>query len=206
MDKYEEEMFNFLTIEDNLKGLIIAKNQFKNVRERLIKNFWKSVQNDLKANLKDPTRWEVKIDSNIFVQYSKLYLLDKSLVNKPDTHPLVFFCWEELSFDNPCYGLCTNTRLPDTDRKKVFDIVSHESSAFLNNELSSFKKSDLWPLYADVHQYDLSNDQTLLQIIPTKQEELAKQFSDQLINLFNLLQDIYERILMECESIKKVTV
>lgn len=208
MDNYEKEMFNFLTIEENLKGLVIAKDQYKKVREGLIKNFWNTVFNNLKTHFKDSKesiRWEIKMDNNIFNQYSKLYLRDKNLVLKPDEHPLVFFCWENLAYSYPYYGICTNRSLSENDKTKVFDIISQEKSSFKNNELSTFEKSPMWPLWAGDRQFDFSNDQTLLQIIPTKQEELAQQFADQLIDLFNLLQGSYERILQECESIKIVS-
>lgn len=203
MDKYEEEMFNFLTIEENLKGLIIAKNQFNNVRKGLIVNFWNRVRNNLSAYFIDSNRWEVKLDSNIFEQYSKLYLIDKSIYSIHTGHPLVFFCWESLAASYSYYGFCINRSLPEVDKSKVFDIISQERSSLKNHELSVYESSDLWPLLAGDRQFDLSNDQILLQIIPSKQEELAKKFADQLIDLFNLMQNSYERILMECESIKR---
>lgn len=193
MNEYEKEMYAFLTEEENLKGLIIGKNQFDFVRENLIKTFWDKVAEIIGEHLKDDTRWEVKKDENIFSVYSKLYLVDNKLMPKKSEHPLLFFCWERLASDYPYYGLCTNVSLGDK-RVKVIESVWEKR----NPEISNFQKSAAWPLWDGDKSFDFKKDSTLLHIIPSKVDEKAKEYAALFIDFFENMKEVYDVVIEEC--------
>jgi hypothetical protein len=189
-------MFDFLTVEENLNGLIIGMNQFGIIRENLISTFWNKVLYNLKEHFKGNLRWEVKIDSNIFNQYSKLYLCDKKVGTSDNGYPSLFFCWERLSSSYPYYGIFTNLESKQFDFDKVSSFLISQKTG----KLSGFESEPKWPLWTGDINFDFNDHKTLLQIIPSKVDEKAKEFSTLLLDFFESIQESYEIILREYKT------
>ena len=182
MTNPENEFFEFLTTEENLKGLIIAKNQFPSVKEKLIQNFWNKVLEKVTEGLQKHPGWEAKLESNIWHQHTKLYIKLK-LCHIYDTNhlPSIIFCFQRLGQYAPFIGFWINEQT--TEYKK--DAIKAYIASKHQEDFPEFKDfDDWWLVWDELTDFNLSIDETLLQIIPTKVEEKAKEFSDRLWDLF----------------------
>ena len=194
MDNYEKEMFDFLTQEENLKGLIIAKNQFNSVSETLIKTLWDKVTTNLSIEMKRYSGWEVKSDKQLSDSHSKIYLYDKDLKLQKDGLPSMFFGWERLSRSYPYYGFYVNLASEDFKVTEMVLYLLDQKPDFAKE----FKGQDGgWLFWDQDKQLDFNIDNTLINIIPAKVDEKAKELSDMLLDLFINMQDIYRFIKLE---------
>ena len=194
MDKFEKEMFEFLTQEENLKGLIIAKNQFNIVSETLIKTLWDKVAANLSLEMKRFPGWEVKTDKQISDSHSKIYLHDKELNLQKDGLPAMFFGWERLSRSYPYFGFFVNLASEDFKVNEMVPYLADHKPDFAKE----FKGQDGgWLFWDQDKQLDFNIDNTLINIIPAKVDEKAKELSDMLLDLFINMQDIYRFIKLE---------
>ena len=73
MNKYEEEVFQFITKEENFETAFEIYQKMPAIKNKLIENFWKSVMNNLTSKIMN-TDFKAKISSNVFETYSKCYL------------------------------------------------------------------------------------------------------------------------------------
>jgi hypothetical protein len=177
----EQEFFEFLTTEENLKGLIIAKNQFPSIREKLIENFWKKVLEKVTDRLQNSPEWEAKLESNISHQHAKLYVSAKKSHIYDNKLPSIIFCFQRLTQHCPYIGFWINeqTREYNKDAIKVY-IASKYKEHF--SEFKGFE--DWWLIWDEMTDFNLSIDETLLQIIPSEAEEKAQDFTERLLELF----------------------
>lgn len=166
-------MFDFLVTEENLQALIIAKNQFPLVRERLIQNFWNKVIDNVKNGLIEYENWEVKLEENITKWYSKLYIKEKKVFIFENHLPSFIFCWQRLNQNYPFYGFWINEQTTEYDTQKVKDYIG----SIQKENFPEYHGYDDWFLiWEGVESFNFSNDETLLQIIPSLMEEKAKDF------------------------------
>lgn len=181
MTNPDQEFFQFLTEEGNLKGLIVAKNQFPIVRDKLIVNFWDQVRDKLIIGLKKQPQWEVKLESNIYHQHAKLFIFLKGSHIYKNHLPSIIFCFQRLTEKYPYLGFWINEQTNEykTDRVKEYVASIHQE------HFSEFKGfDDWWLIWEGLESFDLSNEFKLLEIIPTKAEEKAEDFANRLIDLF----------------------
>lgn len=181
MTNPENEFFEFLTTEENLKGLIIAKNQFPSVKETLIQNFWSKVLEKVTEGLQKHPGWNVKLESNISHQHAKLYISLANSIIYENKLPSIIFCFQRLTQYSPFIGFWINEQTKEykTNAVKAYIASKHQENF---PEFKDF--DDWWLVWDEMTDFNLSIDETLLQIIPTKVEEKAKEFSDRLWDLF----------------------
>lgn len=194
MDNYEKEMFEFLTLEENLKGLIIAKNQFNSVRDTLIKTLWEKVEANLKNQFDGKVGWFIERDKQISDMFSKIYLYDKEIRMQRNALPSFFFGWERLSQKYPYYGFWINT---ESDEYRVEEIASYLKGRKHEIARGLGGPDGCWLFWGQDKQLEFNNDNTLINIIPTKVDNKAKELSDMLLDLFNDMQESYNFIKKE---------
>ena len=173
MDNYQSEIFKFLTTRDNFESFIKLMSHYDNVREELLKTFWRSVDTELRALAKN-SQWVVTLDTDIFVRYAKLQMYMPNW--KYEDKPLVSFTWEGLS------ALSYRGLLVYTETKGV-DVMSIRN-ATVNFKPSNFStiasQSWAWWRNADVN---FSNPKDLIEILPDKCEAKAKEWARELYEL-----------------------
>ncbi len=185
MTNPEQEFFKFLTTEENLKGLIIAKNQFPSVKEKLIQNFWKTVLEKVSAGLVSHHKWEAKLEPNISHQHAKLFISEKNAWFYSNRLPSIIFCFQRLSQHYPYIGFWINEQTTEYDTIAVKDYVASKHKEHFP-EFKGFE--DWWLIWDEIQDFDLSIDETLIQIIPTLADEKAQDFADRLLGLFERVQ------------------
>ena len=199
MNDYEDKMFQFLTEEENLKGMIIAKNQFPGVREKLIQNFWNQVYKNVKTAILNKQEWEVVLEGNINLWHSKLYIREKEGKTRvlDNGFPSFIFCLERLTAGSPYVAFWMNQHeSTDYDLAKV-----HEYLSLKNYQKLMYDGTGSWfLLWREYQNFNLANDESLIQIVPTKMGEKAKEFSDALLELFNNHLEDYDHFRTHCKK------
>lgn len=192
MNNYDNELFDFLATEENLNALIIAKNQFPNVRKKLIQDFWNEVKRQIEDGLgENRANWEVILEENITNWFSKLYIKERKVPILENRLPSFIFCWQRLNQNFPFFGFWINEQTKSYNIEKVSEYVA----TIHRENFSEYKEYDEWFLIWDgVEEFNLSNDQTLLQIVPSVMNEKAKDFADRLLELFSKTQVHYQFI------------
>ena len=177
MDKYQEEMYSFFTHKGNFENMIKVINHFKNVRETLIQEFWDLVYDKLKEHVDEHMKgWEVGKDKNYFTRYPGIWIYKKEWGISPIREELPFVVsWESMSID-PHYGIWFNKD------SKVWDISDSKTHIENCKEARGFKKHLTWAhlVYSELA---FSDKQDLIQILPDAKDDLAKQYSNQLIEI-----------------------
>ncbi len=191
MSTYDDEMFNFLVEEENLKGLIVAKNQFPVIRERLIRDFWNKTAEIIKNKIQENQRWEIVIWKDILSSESTLYLRDKNIQTVKSELPPILFCWDMLSSNNPRCGLWVNPTLEDSKKK----ILREEFEKIRIELFQDFENSGNWPLIQIYKGLDFSNDNMLIKITPKNQDEKANELAEILFDLFERMHVHYDKII-----------
>ncbi len=187
MTNPEQEFFEFLTTEENLKGLIIAKNQFPIVREKLIQDFWNSVLTKINEKLKAYPEWEAVLEPNITKWYSKLYIKEKkATLFEKNQLPSFIFCFQRLNQHYPYVGFWINEETTEYNRETVKEYMAVQQKEHFS-EFKGFE--EWWLVWDEIADFDLSIDETLLQIRPDVMHEKAQDFADRLFTLFEHTQE-----------------
>jgi hypothetical protein len=193
MTNPDQEFFEFLTSKENLQGLIIAKNQFPIIKEKLIADFWNKVQRKTREAIADKPEWEVVLEENITKWYSKLYIQRKGARLFDNKLPSFIFCWQRLNQHYPYYGFWINEQTTEYDIPGVTEYIGR----IQREEFPELKGYDEWFLiWEGYEEFNLADDLTLLQIIPSVMDEKAKDLSDILVELF-------EKVLVHYNFIEK---
>lgn len=185
MTNPEQDFFEFLTTEENLKGLIIAKNQFPSVREKLIQDFWKKVLEKVTEGLNIYPEWEAKLESNISHQHAKLYIFPRKSHIYDNKLPSIIFCFQRLTQHCPYIGFWINEQTTEYNKDAIKAYIASKQKEHFA-EFKGFE--DWWLIWDDMTDFNLYIDETLLQIIPSELEEKAKDFADRLLELFERVQ------------------
>jgi len=179
MDKFEEEIFDYLTEEDNFRPAYEIHQFFPEVKKKLITDFWNLVSKSLKIKTND-TNWEVEIYDNIFDRYSKMGL---HLDNQYNKDLRVIF---ERLHGNVYYGLWINKKSTDLNVPKINDYANTIEGL---KEIES-PNNAYWLGSAYLDQ-DFQNLHTLESILPDKREILVDEYSNL---LFEFAEDFEEEI------------
>lgn len=189
MSDYDDKMFGFLTQEENLEGLILAKNQFPDVRKRLISEFWIAVKSKLDAE--KPNDFEIYFElDRIEKTNSKLSLYKKGQdLCEINSLPSIAISFENLN-GATFYGIFVNNESKSIKIKEGIEKLSALP-------LKDFKKEDNWyPLWKYDSELDFFNDQSLMNIIPSKRDEKANSCAQTLIELAKETESIVDEILI----------
>lgn len=188
MSDYDDKMFEFLTQEENLEGLILAKNQFPDVKKRLIIGFWNSVKSKLKEIMPDYFTVHLEHD-RIEKGDSKLFIYKKGQNMCKNNLPSVIVLFENLN-GSTFYGVFVNEESVDIDPSKAMDKLKD-----LN--LKGYERPyGIYPLWKYDSELDFSSDQSLINIIPSKRDEKANSCAQTLIELAKETESIVDEILI----------
>lgn len=195
METYSRKMYQFLSKEENLKGLIIAKEQFPLVKKQLTLDFWKEVKLILTNALANDPNWEVILEEGIInSNTSKLYVWDKGHLGKnaPNKLPDFMFCWERLSTSYPYFGFWVNTESIEFKSQEIINFLS-EKKNILAEGYEDMAES--FPFWWNDNELDFNSDNSLLLISAENRSKKAQEYADIVIELMDRMKEDYDKIL-----------
>jgi hypothetical protein len=174
---YKEELFKFYTAPENFETAYEITQQFPLIKHQLLKDFWYSVQDQLKELVKDDSDWEVKGIKDLSSTYPKVGIF---LKNYSEFHVI----YEKLN-DHAYYGLWINMTSSSLD---VEQIKAQRSSI---ERLEGFKSGSWWVglRYCNDNFGELSG---LKRILPESRGLVAEEYAGV---LFELAKDLKEDII-----------
>jgi hypothetical protein len=190
---YEDEIFNFLTSEQNYLALVKAKEHFPKVKKRLIENFWTKVFEGLKNHYANNQIWVVKKDSNVEHPLSKVYIYRSDIDwVKSNELPPFLIGWERLSQSYPYYGFWVNEKSEKYDFQKIIEY-------FRDNKKSIAPEMDdidgWWGIWDSPNDINFDKEETLIALLPDRLDETANSFVNNIINLEEKMKVHFEEII-----------
>lgn len=179
MDKFDREIFDFLTEPEHFNQMLKVQKHFWMVRHNLLEEFWKLVLVKVQEKIGDQSeKWHAKRNYKVDARWSSLWLVKEDWRKdvKGESMPLAI-SWESLCQDVH-YGVWIK------NDSKVWDPVRMREQGF---KIAKQHKMDTdkhyWPVKYYPKEYDFNHHQNLKHILPTVREETASEFA-------NILWDI----------------
>jgi hypothetical protein len=189
MDKYEEEIYKFLTERTNFEAMLKVNSNFRFIKDELLRQFWNKVAAGLNSKINiDVNKWKVLNPQNKQHPKAKL-IVYKEIWRQSETHPFVGVAWEGL-YLNPYFGVYNNLdcKLINSDKLRT----SLEDIRF---RLSFQVDTNWWPMW-QYGRYNFSEDNNLVNILPDSLETSAEEYSDSLIRLLNEVEVIIDKVVL----------
>lgn len=179
MENYEQQIYSFLTQRQNCEPFLNLVGHYEMIRKELLEKFWGLIEQKVNEKFKTTTEvsgWEARLE-NVFGQHGKLYCFNHSWRLKEDSPVLV--SWESLAF-KPYVGLWL-----DHNQSKDYNLESFKKGVQPFAKENNYRSKDnnkSWAFwrYADI---DFNKQESLLEILPDVQEQLAEQLSEELFDL-----------------------
>ena len=167
MDKYDDEMYKYLTIPENYKAAKEVVELLNKVYERLYKEFWYEVKNRLEEKIKN----EIK---------DKEYVVDESLMVSRKN-------WDGvcISPDNEDYGIRID--INKIDVVKVGQMISEKN---LDGHLGN-KTTDTWPIYF-INYLNIIGGQ--VNMLPDTRETKISEMVDIILKYVKVATDVCDEI------------
>jgi len=178
MDKYEQEMFNFLTQRENFEAMLRMKTAYTSVRLHLLEQFWALVIDKLEKKLiAIKGDWKVYNPPNKQHDHAKVVVYKESwLLHSISDHPFVGLAWEHL-YTKPFYGVWYDVKSNKINAQKLInDLLS------VSREYKMSQESEWWPAWK-YGEYFLSDDADISNILPDLRDITAEMYAGALVNL-----------------------
>jgi hypothetical protein len=206
MTNYNDEMFQFLATEENVEGLIIAKDQFEKVKMRLISEFWEEVLLALNTELIQSYQgWEVRLQRhglNTGAKYPKLFIFNRvqQKITQSYELPSFMYCIENLNARKCFFGFWVNDKSEFYNGGDLLNYVSNWNEK-LNFGYES--KDDWYPLWTFIDGLDFNNDFTLKKLVETNRKEYISNIVSTVTKLFIETKDDYLELINDSKFLKE---
>jgi hypothetical protein len=193
MEKWEEDIFSFLTEKEHFESLIKIAPYYEKVKKELLSQFWEAVYQKIQAFVKSKDGWQVSKPNDIFERNAHILLYKNSWVPQGEWAS-ISLGWEWLTFSKPFFCLLIN------HDSKVLDIekAMREGELLINmvNEKFNFELEGNygWWAFWQYAEIDFNTDTEFIKILPDNRELLIDSFSNTIINLANFLEKDLDRI------------
>ncbi len=189
MDKYEQEMYNFLTERTNFEAMLKVMSQFRFVKEELLRNFWNQVHFFLSDKSNDGTnKWQILNPTNKENPKAKL-IVYKNMWRQNAAHPFVGVAWEGL-FGNAYLGVYN-----DINSKSINSEKLRKALEDIKNQLGYLVDTDWWPMWQH-GPYNFSVDSDLVYILPDRLAGTAEEYADKLLQLLHKVETIIDTVVL----------
>jgi hypothetical protein len=176
MDKYQEAIFDFATMDENFEFTFEIGNNFELFRRKLISDFWDSVVRLLNGKVSELNGWiawredeVVKGAGTIAGIYSMDYYSDEY-----DVSVSTSFCnWGD---GRILYGVCFNKEVPTIK----YDKIMSSAKKTIKGDWRFAPESWYYPVYKYTDE-NFNNYSSLRKILPNQKELLAEEYADNLI-------------------------
>jgi len=189
MNKYEEELYNFLTLRENFEAMLKVNSQFSIVKERLLADFWNHVATILESKVKELSpKWRVLNPPNKERGDAKLIVYkDDWIIN--GKHPFVGVAWEHLH-TQPYFGVWADIHSP-----KIDDALLDKNLENLRLENKFRRDTSWWPLW-EYSGDKFSTDSGLSNILPDNMANTVETYTLPIMSLLPKVENFID------ESIK----
>lgn len=188
MDRYDEEIFNFLTERKNFEAMLKVNSKFRIIREQLLHQFWNQVAVILNKKLIGNTNnWKVLNPNNKENPKAKL-MIYKDAWKQKENLPFVGVAWEGL-FSNSYSGVYNNIESKLIDSEKLKNALDD-----LRIRLDFQRDTNWWPMWRR-GPYNFSIDNDLVNILPDRLNTSAEEYSDILLKILAEVEPIIDHVL-----------
>lgn len=184
MDKFDKELYDFLIQEKHFEYVYDLYELFPDVRDKLIEEFWRSVEDRLQE-LTEHTIWGVKFWEGSFSSYWKFGLY----VKNSDTEDIRII-YEKLH-EQPYYGLWLNMKSEELDRKRIINFVRNIED--LQQRGGYDGKYWIGKVETDDNFHNI---RSLKKILPNSRKEVVKEYSQL---LYDFAEELSEEVLKMSE-------
>ncbi|MGI8584520.1 MAG: hypothetical protein ACR2KX_20205 [Chitinophagaceae bacterium] len=191
MNKFDEDLYDFVIKEENFEAAFEIGNRFKIYKEKLIKNFWSKVINNLESIIKQSNDSKLKncivSDEDIIKTNGAISMYNAEYDSKNYENVSVstsFFNWGEGKITN---GLFFNSdEIKSINKLKIIKYCEKQ-----------YKSWNMHPDYTlTIYKFlpDNFNDyETLRKIIPAGEGLLAEEYAESLISTHLELYPLIEK-------------
>ncbi len=194
MNKFDEDLYEFITTPDNFEASFEIANKFEVFKKKIIEDFWQKVIENIELNIQLDKRTELKdwiiSDENIIVNngclgiYNDKYCSEKLICTSVET------CFQNWSSGNIVVGLYFNSQEKIKGLNKN-NIIAYCKKNVSNDWKLSSPTYDL-PIYKRMKENFNSYD-TLRKILPSEGDFLAKEYAQTLIDTHIELYPLIEK-------------
>lgn len=182
MNDFDEEVFEYLTGDKKRFRYAHEIHQlFPQIREKIIDDFWESVELKLEEVTKD-REWTVISHDDYKEQYSKLGIYFSS-----DDIRVIY----EALHGQPYLGLWIDRKSEELDLDSIYSFA--EDNLHMPEAMKE-TSNRYWLAQRDV-QDDFSSLHTLESMLPGKKDQMAKEYANELYKLAENWKDDIEVIL-----------
>jgi hypothetical protein len=180
MDSYEEELYKYLTQEENFKIIYELKEKFPIFREKLISDFWDILKRKIEQGCKD--EWELIFMKNANKSEKQLEIYNG--------HSFIGIKRQEWA--NLAIAYEDENEIISLGIRKFFDKDNSNDKIVINkylNKVSSNNATTLWPywIYTDINFNEIG---TLCKILPERIDQTTSELTD---SIFALANKIFEK-------------
>lgn len=180
---YEDEMYKFLTEEDNFIYAHELSEKLPQIRERLLSEFWNLVESEVIESM--PKGFVFGKDENLFQQWGRFWLH----YPKEDR---VHFCYSEMT-RNMGVGIWLNKAILTPEQFTQMLKLKEGNKA-----LQPWNQHDWW--FITKPHYNFFDFNTLIKVLPHKREPLAEEMAKFLVTLAEEHRQVYEDLIREADS------
>jgi|GEM_PF-3135745 len=188
MDKYEQEVFNFLTQRDNFESMIKVVNHYSRIRKQVLESFWNQVADNLLSRVKEINDyWEIINPPNKDDKNAKL-IIYKKLWKNNEQYPFVGVAWERLSAHS-YYGVWSDIKSSLINSPKLKQALDS-----WRNEINFETDNSWWYLWSH-GKYDFNIQNDLVFILPDVAASAAEEYADNLLSLLSKAEIIIDTVI-----------
>src|SRR5882757_3352488 len=141
MDKYEQEIFQFLTIRENFEARLKVNEHFSIVKEELLINFWNKVAAKAEEMLQFLYGYMYVFNPPNKERGDAKLIVYKKEWKQSEVHPFVGIAWEHL-YTNTYYGVWSNIKSTGIDSIKLRAALDQ-----VRGTLGYRVEANWWPLW-----------------------------------------------------------
>ena len=176
-DKYEKEMYDFLTHPENFENMMKVMELKDMVRENLIVEFWELVIKKMESlNESAGKKWLVLGPKNkeaFFEKHATINLIKPEWEDEKKVSPMGV-AWQAIS-TSFYYGIWAE---PESNRIDSLRVREH----FKKLDMAGFKSDQWWPMFAH-SGYHFQNLKDLEHILPDRRDDLAEEYANLVFDL-----------------------
>lgn len=155
MDSYDDEIYAYLTQPVNYRSAKQIASQLGAVDEKLLTDFWLAVKAELRQRL-PVSEWDIDLEKGNW--FSIHWPVWKHMgLNCDSLHTV------------PDFGLHCDPKEYD---RSIIDQILDETG--IRQKENMLKRTDPWPCYRHLSEYDFRQQQTMERILPDRREETVK--------------------------------